>query len=70
MSPARRREMVDREHPSLSLVRQCPPAFAEAGSAGGEPFQHLLPSQGCLGRGPVPDGRDRPAVSGDALLRI
>ena len=23
MSPARRREMVDREHPSLSLVRQC-----------------------------------------------
>ena len=23
MSPARRRKMVDREHPSLSLVRQC-----------------------------------------------
>ena len=23
MSPARRRQMVDREHPSLSLVRQC-----------------------------------------------
>ena len=23
MSPARRRELVDREHPSLSLVRQC-----------------------------------------------
>ena len=23
MSPARRREMVDWEHPSLSLVRQC-----------------------------------------------
>ena len=23
MSPAQRREMVDREHPSLSLVRQC-----------------------------------------------
>ena len=23
MSPARRREMVDRQHPSLSLVRQC-----------------------------------------------
>ena len=25
MSPARRRQMVDREHPSLSLVRQCAP---------------------------------------------
>ena len=23
MSPARRRQMVDRQHPSLSLVRQC-----------------------------------------------
>ena len=23
MSPARRRQMVDREHPSLSLLRQC-----------------------------------------------
>ena len=23
MSPAQRREMVDREHPSLSLVRRC-----------------------------------------------
>ena len=23
MSPAQRRQMVDREHPSLSLVRQC-----------------------------------------------
>ena len=23
MSPARRREMVDREHPSLSIARQC-----------------------------------------------
>ena len=23
MSPARRREMMDRQHPSLSLVRQC-----------------------------------------------
>ena len=23
MSPARRRQMVNREHPSLSLVRQC-----------------------------------------------
>ena len=24
LSPARRRQMVDQEHPSLSLVRQCP----------------------------------------------
>ena len=32
MSPARRRQMVDREHPSLS----CAPVRA----AGGEPFQH------------------------------
>ena len=23
MNPARRRQMVDREHPSLSLVQQC-----------------------------------------------
>ena len=23
MSPGRRREMVDREHPKLSIVRQC-----------------------------------------------
>ena len=31
MSPARRRQMVDREHPKLLIVRQCappPPAFA------------------------------------------
>ena len=39
-------------------------------AAGGEPFQHLLPAPGCLGRGPVPDGRDRPAVPGDALLWV
>ena len=25
MSPSKRRQMVDREHPSLSLVRQCAP---------------------------------------------
>ena len=62
MSPARRRQMVDRDHPSLSIVA--------VRAAGGEPFQPLLPSPGCLGRGPVPDGRDRPAVPGDALLRV
>ena len=29
MSPARRRQMVDRGHPKLPMVRQCaPPAFA------------------------------------------
>ena len=54
MSPARRRQMVDREHPKLPIVRQCAPAFAGAGSAGGDPFQRLLPSQGGLGSGPVP----------------
>ena len=40
------------------------------GAAGGEPLQPLLPSPGCPGRGPVPDGEDRPAVPGDALLRV
>ena len=39
MNPAWRREMVDREHPSLPIVGQCAPA-------GGEPLQHILPSQG------------------------
>ena len=63
MSPARRRQMVDRQHPSLSLVRQC-------ALLGVSRSQHLLPSPGCLARGPVPDGRDRPAVPGDALLRV
>ena len=29
MSPGRRREMVDREHPKLPLVRQCAPRFRE-----------------------------------------
>ena len=39
MNPARRREMVDREHPSLPIVRQCRPG-------GGEPLQPLLLSPG------------------------
>ena len=34
MNPARRREMVDREHPSLPIVGQC-------ALLGGEPLQHL-----------------------------
>ena len=64
MSPARRRQMVDREHPSLSLVRQC-------ALLGCEPFQPLLPSPRLTSQaGPVPDGRDRPAVPGDALLWV
>ena len=60
MSPAQRREMMDRTQPSLSIVRL----------AGREPFQPLLLAQSCLGRGPVPDGRERPAILGDALLRV
>ena len=39
-------------------------------AAGGQPFQHLLPAPGCLGRGPVSDGLDRPAVPGDPLLWV
>ena len=71
MSPARRRQMVDREHPKLPIVRQCaPPPSRGAGSAGGDPFQRLLPSQGGLGSGPVPDGRERPAVPGNPILRV
>ena len=38
--------------------------------AGGEPLQPLLPSQGGFGSGPVADAGDRPAVPGDALLRV
>ena len=43
---------------------------APACPAGDGPFQRLLSTQGCLGRGPVTDGRDRPAITGDALLRV
>ena len=38
--------------------------------AGGEPLQHILPSQGGFGRGPVADAGDRPAVPGDPLLWV
>ena len=70
MSPARRRQIVDREQPKLPMVRQCAPRFRGAGTAGGDPFQRLLWCQGGLGRGPVPDGRDRPSVPGDPFLRV
>ena len=39
-------------------------------AAGCEPFQSLLPSQGYLGRGAVPDEGDGPAVPGDPILRV
>ena len=63
MSPSRRREMVDREHPSLPIVGQC-------ALLGVEPLQHILPSQGGFGRGPVADAGDRPAVPGNPLLWV
>ena len=63
MSPAQRREDGG---PGASV----PVPGAPVRAAGGQPFQHLLPSPGCLGRGPVPDGRDRSAVPVDPLLRV
>ena len=41
MSPGRLREMVDREHPKLSIVRQCAPSFAGAGSVLGVSLSSL-----------------------------
>ena len=52
--------------PGASLV-------ADSGAmrpAGGEPLQHILPSQGGFGRGPVADARGRSAVAGDPLLWV
>ena len=52
--------------PGASLV-------ADSGAmrpAGGELLQHILPSQGGFGRGPVADAGDRPAVPGDSLLWV
>ena len=63
MSLAQRRGMVDREHPSLSIARQC----ALAGSG---PFQPVLSTQGSLRRGPGLDADDGPAVPGYTLLRV
>ena len=47
MSPARRRQMVDRQHPSLSLVRQCALLGVSRSSLYYRPRAT-----------PVPDGRD------------
>ena len=63
MNSGRRWEMVDRNHPQAA-------DSAAVCAAGCEPFQPLLPSQGYLGRGPVADEGDGPAVSGDPLLRV
>ena len=57
MSPAKRLEMVDWEHPSLSIVRQCALLGASHSSHYYRPMA-------------VPDGRERPAVTGDPLLRV
>ena len=63
MSPAQRRQMVDREHPSLSLVRQCAllgvsrsSIYYRPGAASEEDLSLV--------------GEDRPAVPGDPLLRV
>ena len=60
MNPARRRKMVDRGHPSLSIVRQC----ALVGVS--RSILYYRPR----GRGTVPDARAGPAVLGDPLLPI
>ena len=64
MIPSRWRRMADREQPKLAIVRQCAPCCRMPGSAGGEPPQHLLPSQGGIRRGPAPIEVDGPAVPG------
>ena len=63
MSPAERRELVDRQHRHLSIVRQCQ-------LMGGQPLQPLLPSQGDLTTGPVLDEGAGPPVPGNPFLRF
>ena len=63
MSPGRRRKMVDREHPSLPIVRQCALLGVSRSSL-------YYRGQGGFRSGPVPDGRDGPAVPGDPILRV
>ena len=63
MSPARRRQMVDREHPSLSLVRQCTLLGISRSSVY---YRRWVASQDDLSL----MGGDRPAVPGDALLWV
>ena len=62
MSLGRRREMVEEAPQVADSAAVC--------AAGCEPFQSLLPSHGYLGRGPVPDEGDGPAVPGDPILRV
>ncbi len=70
MSLAQRRGMVDRNHPSLSITRQCASASAGAGSVGSEPIRPVLPIQGNLGRGSGPDASHGTTILGDPLLRV
>ena len=63
MRLAKRREMMDREHPSLSIVRQC-------NHPGSEQVRPVLPAQRSLGSGSGPDAGHGLAVSGDPFLRV
>ena len=62
MSLTWRRQLVDRQHPSLSIVRQC--------ALLGVTVRPVLPSQGSLERGPGLDASHGPAISGGPLLRV
>ena len=58
MSPAKRRELVDRQHQALSIVQQC--ALLGVGRS-----SLYYRSQGDLAAGPVPDEGDGPPVPGN-----
>ena len=63
MSPAQRREMVDREHPSLSIVRQCALLGMSRSSIYYRPRAALQEDLSLM-------GDERPAVPGYTLLRV
>ena len=63
MSRERRREMVDREHPALSTLRQCALMGISRSSVY---YRPRAPSP----KGPGTHEADRPAVPGHALLRV
>ena len=63
MSPARRLEMVDREYPSLSIVRQCALLGASHSSHYYRPMAVPEDDLSLM-------GGSRPAVTGDPLLRV
>ena len=63
MSLAKRRKMVDREHPSLSMTRQC--ALLGVSRSG-----LYYRSREKVERGPGRDAGHGPAVSGDPFLRV